>query len=71
MMGTDKQRARKRERRISERTLFTLAFLGGAIGIYSGMRQFRHKTKHTSFTIGVPIIFLVQIVILAFIILFN
>ncbi|TWI57012.1 DUF1294 domain-containing protein [Halalkalibacter nanhaiisediminis] len=71
MMGVDKQRAKKGEWRISERTLFLLVFAGGAVGIYIGMKWFRHKTKHASFTQGVPGIFLLQIMILAFIIFFN
>lgn len=53
-MGSDKRRARRRERRIPEKTLFTLAALGGAAGGIIGMLVFRHKTKHISFILGFP-----------------
>jgi uncharacterized membrane protein YsdA (DUF1294 family) len=69
-MGLDKARAKQRQRRISERTLFLLAFLAGSIGIYIGMKSFRHKTKHKSFSIGVPIILFAQIGLLVFILQF-
>lgn len=69
MMGTDKKRARQQRRRIRERTLFILALIGGSVGMYSGMRTFRHKTKHRSFTVGIPLIIVAQLGILAFMIL--
>lgn len=62
-MYIDKSRARKHEWRISERSLFTLAILGGACGGVLGMYLFRHKTKHNSFAFGFPIIAAVQIFI--------
>lgn len=53
--GVDKQRARKREWRVPERTLLLLALAGGGFGAYMGMRIFRHKTKHMQFQILVPL----------------
>jgi len=47
----DKQRAINGGRRISERTLHLLAFLGGWPGALMGQRRFRHKTKKVSFLI--------------------
>ncbi|WP_372450490.1 DUF1294 domain-containing protein [Clostridium chauvoei] len=41
-----------------------MALLGGSIGEYIGMYLFRHKTKHIKFTLGIPVIFLLQILIL-------
>jgi uncharacterized membrane protein YsdA (DUF1294 family) len=55
-MHADKSRAERRRRRISEKRLLGLAFVGGAFGIWAGMRMFRHKTKHVSFTFGVPVL---------------
>ncbi|RKN79191.1 DUF1294 domain-containing protein [Paenibacillus ginsengarvi] len=52
--GYDKLMAKKRERRVPEKRLFGIAALGGAAGAWIGMRAFRHKTKHASFTIGIP-----------------
>lgn len=56
MMGIDKCLARKRAWRISEKTLFLPAFLGGGIGGWIGMMYFRHKTKHPKFTVGYPLL---------------
>ena len=43
--GIDKRKAKKEKRRISEKTLLTMSFLGGAIGGFLAMLKFRHKTK--------------------------
>lgn len=56
LMGIDKKRAVKNKFRIPERTLFFVAFIGGAAGGLLGMKYFRHKTKHKKFTAGFPII---------------
>lgn len=64
-MGVDKKRARKHEYRISEKTLWTLAIIGGGTGAFLGMMRFRHKTKHPTFRIGFPIIMMIQLVLLA------
>ncbi|WP_212567934.1 DUF1294 domain-containing protein [Bacillus alkalicellulosilyticus] len=61
IMGYDKQCAKLRKSRVSERTLFSLAMIGGSIGILLGMRVFRHKTKKPSFQFGIPAILLLQI----------
>jgi uncharacterized membrane protein YsdA (DUF1294 family) len=63
LMHADKQKARRNRWRISEATLFTIAAAGGSLGILLGMYTFRHKTKHVSFTAGIPAILAVQIVI--------
>ena len=60
-MYIDKQRAIKREWRISEKTLLTLAFFGGAVGGVLGMYLFRHKTKHNAFAFGFPLMAAVHI----------
>lgn len=62
VMYVDKQKARKNEYRIPEKTLWLVAVLGGAIGTTLGMRWFRHKTKHASFKWGFPAIALVYII---------
>lgn len=63
-MGIDKRKAKKRAWRIPEATLFILAIVGGSIGSIAGMYTFRHKTKHLSFTIGMPAILIVQILLI-------
>ena len=59
-MGIDKRRARRRQWRIPEKTLFALVLLGGGIGGTMGMYVFRHKTKHWYFRIGFPLITLAE-----------
>lgn len=59
-MGIDKKRAIRGAWRVSEASLFLLAFLGGALGCTLGMRYFRHKTKHWYFKYGMPAIFIVE-----------
>ncbi len=53
--GVDKMLAKRGARRISERTLLTLAFFMGAVGAIFGMYTFRHKTRKTKFRILVPL----------------
>ena len=47
--GADKRKARQGRFRISEATLLILGAVGGAAGALTGMRAFRHKTKHWYF----------------------
>ena len=66
--GLDKWKARRKAkneavRRVPERTLFLLAILGGSVGALLGMRVFHHKTLHTSFRIGIPVILAVQVLL--------
>lgn len=63
LMHIDKQKARRRQWRIPEATLMSIALLGGSIGSLLGMYIFRHKTKHPKFTIGIPVILALQIVL--------
>jgi uncharacterized membrane protein YsdA (DUF1294 family) len=49
--GWDKRQAINGGRRVPERTLQILAFLGGWPGALLGQRQFRHKTKKLSFLV--------------------
>lgn len=47
--------SRKGKRRVPERTLLLLSFVGGCIGAALGMALCRHKTKHAKFLILVPL----------------
>ena len=62
--GMDKRKAKRNEWRTPESVLLLLAAVGGSVGAYAGMQFFRHKTKHLKFTIGVPAIFIMQVIIL-------
>lgn len=61
MMGIDKALAKRGAWRVPEKTLFLLALLGGALGGIIGMYFFRHKTRHTSFKAGLPMLLIVNI----------
>ncbi|WP_431027484.1 DUF1294 domain-containing protein [Lysinibacillus sp. LZ02] len=64
LMYNDKQKAIKNEWRIAEKTLFTIAIFGGAIGGVLGMYLFRHKTKHNNFAFGFPLLAAIHIFII-------
>ena len=65
-MLIDKRRAIKHQWRISEKALIGMSIVGGSIGMLCGMKTFRHKTKHKKFTLGVPLILILQILFLGF-----
>ena len=62
LMLIDKWKAKRGHWRIPEKVLFLTAILGGSIGALAGMYLVRHKTKHLSFTIGMPTILALQII---------
>ncbi|NMS91200.1 DUF1294 domain-containing protein [Clostridioides difficile] len=68
-MYIDKKRAIKNEWRIKEATLISMAVVGGSIGSITGMYSFRHKTKHIKFTLGIPFIIFLQLLLIYFYIL--
>ncbi len=49
LYASDKKRAKKDLRRIPEKVLLGVSFLGGAIGGYAAMFACRHKTRHWYF----------------------
>lgn len=61
--GIDKWKAQRNRWRISERMLLFLAIIGGSVGALAGMYTFHHKTLHKKFTIGVPLILVIQVMI--------
>ena len=60
LMLVDKHKARKNLWRIPEATLMSAAALGGSIGCLIGMYTVRHKTRHLTFTLGIPLILAAQ-----------
>ncbi|MBQ6874508.1 MAG: DUF1294 domain-containing protein [Clostridia bacterium] len=60
----DKKRAKSNGWRTPEKTLITLAILGAALPEYITMKKIRHKTKHSKFMIGLPIIMLLHLIII-------
>lgn len=65
LMGADKRRAEKGAWRIPEKVLFGVSFLLGGVGSLVGMFVFRHKTKHASFRILLPLSALWSLVVTA------
>lgn len=63
LYGVDKRRAQRKQWRISENMLIGCALTGGSLGALLGIRVFHHKTKHKKFTVGIPLILTLQIVI--------
>lgn len=70
-MYIDKQKAKKSRRRIPEKTLFALTYMGGGIGGIAGMYIFRHKTKKARFVFGFPAILILQIITIIITIMYT
>ncbi|MBS7345882.1 MAG: DUF1294 domain-containing protein [Caryophanon sp.] len=64
LMAYDKERAKKNEWRVAERTLMIMAIFGGALGGVLGMYLFRHKTKHNQFAFGFPLLAAIHVFLL-------
>lgn len=63
VLGFDKYKARKRQRRIPENTLLLISLFGGSIGSAIGMLMFNHKTSKRNFLIKFFLIIIVQMVL--------
>ena len=66
LMLADNGKARKNLWRIPEATLMAVAALGGSVGSLLGMYAVRHKTKHLKFTVGIPLILGLQLLLAVF-----
>lgn len=66
VMLYDKYLAKNNLWRIPEATLFGIAVIGGSVGCLCGMYTVRHKTRHLSFTLGIPAILAAQIALFYF-----
>ena len=66
LYGIDKSRAKRRRRRIPEKTLLLLPLLGGSLGGLLGMYAFHHKTKHWYFAIFFPALAILQFALLVY-----
>lgn len=62
--AVDKVNAAKHRSRIKIVTLLGLAFVGGSVGSLLAMYLFRHKTRKNYFTVGVPLIMVMQVVVI-------
>lgn len=64
VFAVDKVNAVEHRSRIRIVTLLGLAFIGGSIGALLAMYLLHHKTKKDYFTVGVPLIIVMQVFIL-------
>lgn len=62
-MGFDKWKAKRGKWRIPEDSLFMFTILGGGIGTIAGIYTFRHKTKKLKFTVGMPLLLILEILL--------
>ena len=69
LMGVDKHKAKTGRMRIPEATLFFFAVLGGSVGGVLGMLAFHHKTRHKLFSVGFPLILILEAAGAAYLIL--
>ena len=54
--------------RIPEFQLMLISALGGSFAMYATMKKIRHKTQHSKFMIGIPVIMVLQVALAAFIV---
>ena len=66
LFALDKIAAIENRSRIRIVTLLGLAFIGGSIGGLIAMYVFHHKTKKDYFTVGMPLIIIMQLVVIFF-----
>ncbi len=59
--GTDKIKAKRGSKRISEKALLLCAFLLGGCGAMLGMILFNHKTSKMKFRLLIPLFVVVEI----------
>ncbi|MBP5360619.1 MAG: DUF1294 domain-containing protein [Bacteroidaceae bacterium] len=65
----DKHKAKKGRWRIPESVLLILSVLGGSMGALMAMSLFRHKTQKKLFSIGIPVVFILQLLLAVWLIL--
>ncbi len=59
----DKIAAKKDKQRIPEKTLLTLAAIGGATAMLATMKTIRHKTRKKKFMVSLPVFMVIHIVL--------
>ena len=57
--------------RIPEKTLFLWSAAGGSLAMFATMLLMRHKTKHVSFMVGIPLIMILQVALLVALVWFG
>ena len=57
--------------RIPEKSLFVWSALGGSLAMFVTMQLIRHKTKHISFMVGIPVIICLQAILVFALVYFG
>ena len=70
LYASDKKRAGSGAWRIKESTLFICGFLMGGVGAALAMKFLRHKTKHMSFKVLVPLAILLNLAVIGAVVYF-
>lgn len=68
LFAYDKYCAKNSKWRVRESTLLTWAAIGGSLGAGVAMKIYRHKTLHSKFKFGVPILLFLQILLVVLLI---
>lgn len=63
----DKKASKIGLRRVKENTLMLVALLGGSAAMYISMKMIHHKTRVSLFMVGLPFIFVVEMILVIFI----
>ena len=63
LYGIDKWKSRHDKWRITEARLLSVALLGGSLGAWLGMKIWHHKTLHSKFRYGLPLILFLHLAI--------
>lgn len=63
MTAVDKYKAVHHHYRISEAALLFVSAIGGSVSMYVMMRIIHHKTRKLKFMLGIPIIFVLQVIL--------
>ena len=68
VFAIDKVNAQEHRSRIKIVTLLGLSFIGGSIGALLAIYLLHHKTKKDYFTVGIPIIMIMQVIVLFYLV---
>ena len=71
MYGYDKRQAKNNAWRTPERTLHTLALLGGWPGALLGQQYFRHKTQKLQFRLTTYLMIVVHVVLIGIVVYYK